>query len=99
MQAVDINRHKPDLKNNNGRIFLKTFLLKTIERPIKIKTTGVNVSFILENKSINNIGISFIVLLEERNKIAIKIMMFMGSKKRLFIIVFIGLLLLLLVLF
>ena len=44
-------------------------------------------------------GMSFIELREERNKIATIITMFIGSKKRLFIIVFIGLLLLLLVLF
>ena len=99
IQAVDIKRHKPDLMNSNGIMFLKTCLLKTIERPTKIKTTGVNVSLILENKSINKKGMSFIELREERNKIATIITMFIGSKKRLFNTVFIGLLGLLIVLF
>ena len=99
MQVVVIKRQKPDLMNSNGRMFLKTCLLKTIERPTKIKTTGVNVSLILENKSINKKGMSFIELREERNKIATIITMFIGSKKRLFNTVFIGLLVLLFVLF
>ena len=76
MQAEDNNKHNPDLINKSGRIFLTTCLLKTIDRPIKIKTTGAKVSLTLENKSINNKGISFIVLLDERNKIATIITIF-----------------------
>ena len=82
------NKETPALINKTGIMSLNASFEKIMDSPMKIKTNGVRVSFILFKRSTKILGISSIVNPNERTIVENINTRLMGSVKILFMMFF-----------